>query len=313
MIRFSRYRFTFTALDPIRLPAYAGSALRGLLGHGLKRTLCVTGLSQCSACALRRQCGYTLLFESQTASGQKTLSLQPLVMALDRYRPDYAVGEAFGLELILIGKANRHFPYLIPSWARAGQLGLGPRHSRFHLSSVRQWQFRQQRWRDIYPEPEPGQAPFTEPEPWQPSMAYADGAIRLQLITPYRSKRDGRLITPEQFDPLGFAIALITRIERLRAQHDPDSPPLPVADWIAEAKRLDMHQAKLRWSEVQRRSSRQNTDMNLGGVTGSFQLQGPGLQALMPALELGQWLHVGKNSLFGLGQYRILDPAQPDA
>ena len=38
----ARFRFGLRALDPIRLTEYPGSAWRGLLGHGLRRTVCVT-------------------------------------------------------------------------------------------------------------------------------------------------------------------------------------------------------------------------------------------------------------------------------
>jgi CRISPR/Cas system endoribonuclease Cas6 (RAMP superfamily) len=45
--------------------------------------------------------------------------------------------------------------------------------------------------------------------------------------------------------------------------------------------------------------------MKMGGVTGSFALSGDGLENLYPLLALGQWLHAGKNTSFGLGQYRM--------
>lgn len=308
MIRFSRYRFNFSAVDPIRLPAYAGSAFRGMLGHGLKRTVCVTGLAECDACALRSQCAYTQLFETRAATGQQGASLQPMVMALDSYRPTYEPGDSFDLELVLIGRANRHFPYLISSWQRAGQRGLGKRNSQFSLASVEKWHGGEQRWATLYPEPEDEQLHTRGGDSWQPALRLHGQSIKIRLITPYRSKLEGRLIGPDRFDPHNFISSLISRIERLRAQHDPESPPLPVADWIAASKTLRMERPQLRWNDIQRHSSRQKTDMNMGGVVGSFLLQGEALEQLLPVLELGQWLHAGKNTLFGLGQYRLLTP-----
>ena len=44
--------------------------------------------------------------------------------------------------------------------------------------------------------------------------------------------------------------------------------------------------------------------MALGGVCGEWTLQGE-LGPFLPALHAGQWLHVGKETVFGMGQYRL--------
>ena len=44
------YRLEFTALEPVRLPVYAGSAWRGVFGHALKRLVCVTRAPRCPNC-----------------------------------------------------------------------------------------------------------------------------------------------------------------------------------------------------------------------------------------------------------------------
>lgn len=306
MLKFSRYRLDCLALDEIRLPTWPGSALRGILGHGLKRTVCVTNLDNCQDCSLRRQCAYTQLFETQVAHDQQGLVLQPLVMTLDKYEGIYSPGECFGFELRLIGKANRHLPYLIPAWQRAGLRGLGKTNARFELDRFSRLDFASNLWEILYSQTEGGQNYSPTPADWQPQIDSTPESLWLELITPYRSKRDGRLVTPRTFEPRGFLISLISRIEALRAQHDPDSPALDLGQLIPAAGQVRMPESELVWTEVSRHSSRQKTAMQMGGVTGRLRLEGPGLELLHPLLELGQWLHVGKNSLFGLGQYRLL-------
>jgi CRISPR-associated endoribonuclease Cas6 len=44
--------------------------------------------------------------------------------------------------------------------------------------------------------------------------------------------------------------------------------------------------------------------MTLGGVVGEWTLQGP-LGPFSHFLDMGQWLHVGKEAAFGLGRYRL--------
>lgn len=303
MLRFTAYRFRFTALDEIRLQAYPGSALRGIFGHGLRRSACITNLARCQECSLRQQCAYTKLFETQVAAGHKGLSLQPLVMSLGQYLSGYQPGECLELGMTLIGQANRYLTYLITAWQRAGQRGLGKANARFAVAEISLLQPTGHSAISIYNQAEGLTGLVPEPVFWTPSVQAIPEQVQLRFITPCRSKKDGRLVTPANFEPRGFLIALVRRIEALRAQHDPDSLALDIQALIQATARVQMSQAKLEWTEVTRRSSRQQTEMQLGGVTGSMVLSGAGLEQLYPLLELGQWLHVGKNTLFGLGQY----------
>src|SRR5438874_1544182 len=58
------------AIEPIELPRYSGSTLRGAFGAALKRLVCVRpDLPQCDPCPLIDRCAYPYLFETQ-AGGQ---------------------------------------------------------------------------------------------------------------------------------------------------------------------------------------------------------------------------------------------------
>src|SRR5438093_6172889 len=57
----ARYRLRFKPSGEGRLPAYAGSAWRGALGHALKKAVCVTRLSSCPPCLLYRSLPFLLL------------------------------------------------------------------------------------------------------------------------------------------------------------------------------------------------------------------------------------------------------------
>ena len=70
-----------------------------------------------------------------------------------------------------------------------------------------------------------------------------------------------------------------------------------VADGLASDKQLQ-------WRDWTRYSSRQQQQMDLGGVIGRWKLTGD-LAPFLHFLHLGQWLHVGKEAAFGLGGYRL--------
>lgn len=61
---FARYRLRFKPSRKGRLPGYTGSAWRGVLGHALKKIVCVTHLNSCPPCLLYRSCPYPYIFET---------------------------------------------------------------------------------------------------------------------------------------------------------------------------------------------------------------------------------------------------------
>ena len=79
-------------------------------------------------------------------------------------------------------------------------------------------------------------------------------------------------------------------------------------DWdFSELKRQAQSvrsEKNLQWQDWTRRSARQQQTMQLGGAVGSWTLQGE-LTPFLPALHLCQWLHLGKETVFGLGGYTL--------
>jgi hypothetical protein len=255
---------------------------------------------------LKRQCTYTYLFETHHFTGIKSGTSLPLVLTLGEFARVYQPGDSFSLELTLVGQSTRHFPYLIQAWQRAGRKGLGKKNARFDLISI-EYMEDEGSWLPLYPQC--ADHGFAPPTAHLINLAErtqtVPNKVRIELLTPYRSKRDGRLVTPKTFDVGSFLISLIKRLENLRATHDPAMPDLNTHQLVAASGTIEMSDVDLKWTDWTRHSSRQKTHMNMGGVTGSFTLHGAGLKALYPLLELGQWVHTGKNTSFGLGHFCV--------
>jgi len=225
---------------------------------------------------------------------------------------DYAPGERLSLGLTLIGPAAELLPYLIHALQRAGERGLGRENARFRLLEVLQeTQPGSDDWRPVFQTPVGtlnafrSQAPsaVTGPHPVVPP-----DPLQLELLTPLRIKQRGHYVRPHQLDARALLGTLATRIERLGALYGSLHPTEGVKREVLHAA-IDQVQVKpsaLRWIDWTRYSSRQRTHMQLGGLLGTLQLSGPGLAPLWPLIALGQWLHLGKNTSFGLGRYRLL-------
>jgi hypothetical protein len=86
-----------------------------------------------------------------------------------------------------------------------------------------------------------------------------------------------------------------------------------VRDAFALAAQVITVAQQLHWSDWERYSGRQETRMKLGGIVGTVRYRGP-CAAFLPYMRLGEYIHVGKNTAFGLGQMAVqAAPSPPES
>ena len=121
--------------EPLTLPAYAGSMLRGALGHALLRQSPLPHDGN-QPCALRESCTYCQVFRP-LPTAEHTLQKFSALPApycieppFDAVRPaprPLAPGQSFEFGLVLIGRAIAHLPALLAAFTSACQRGLDVR------------------------------------------------------------------------------------------------------------------------------------------------------------------------------------------
>lgn len=302
-----RYRFHFVLEDPVRLPSYTGSTWRGLMGHGLRRVACVTGQKQCGGCRLLDSCIYSTLFESQSSqadAGRHRVRPHPYVLEPE-LSPSRQMeqGERLQLGITLVGKAERALPYLVEGFRQGGRRGLGRQNSRFRLDGLYQEsRLGSEDWRPILDASLEHLLPLEVPCPTPPRQP---AKLRVELLTPLRMKRHGRLVTPRTFEAADFLRQLWRRVHEMSHFHAGSETDLTLALPDEKPNHIKVSQKRLQWLDWTRYSSRQGCRMQMGGLSGSWTIDADAIEPWWPLLWYGQWLHLGKATSMGLGHYRL--------
>ncbi len=241
---------------------------------------------------------YELAFEGRRALGVSGAEKSPLYVV----RPAPADPEfAPAVEWILIGAAARSDGVLTRAWDVAARMGLGPGRKPFAI--------RQVLWLNPRGEAVP------RPLRWSLRAAaeampadIAKTEIALEFDAPLRVLRRGKLVDRPTF--VDIAVAAARRVAVLSGAEEPGrerelvhavadaAARIPAGGW--KGRRADF----VRWSGAQRR------EVDMHGVSGEIRLpEGPG--ELWPLLAAGSWVHIGKGTVFGLGQLELARPPNP--
>lgn len=286
------------ALEPVRLPDYAGAFFRGGFGNQLRRAACSTGAPSCDDCPATAGCAYAQIFDTPVAPAATVLRKYPKAPHPFTLAPPLeealAAGQSAFLRLTLIGPAVAWLPHFIPPLER---MGLDRNAGRYRL-------------RRIYDEA--GEMVFdadtrqlTEPLPrWTPQPLPAPpDTLLLRFETPLRLRTQGRPnLEPSLLDVLQ---ALFRRLHLLRAlYHGFAEGPEWRTPLLRQAERA-VSRCWWRRFDWSRYSRRQDRRINMEGVIGEIEVRGDDLAALATWLRFAEPLHVGSATSSGLGRYSL--------
>lgn len=143
-----------------------------------------------------------------------------------------------------------------------------------------------------------------EPEIQLPASGNpADGTLRIEFHTPTEIKDGGSTLEEPSFHPLIERIC--ERIRSLGALYQAwpgDWDCSPALESASHVRTTDWEWTRL---DRARRSSRTGQRHGLGGFVGWAEFEGP-VGASLPLLEIARWTGVGRQTVWGKGEIRVL-------
>lgn len=319
-----RLRFSLCVTAAISLPPYKGDMLRRALLWNLGTIWCRQPQRCRDGCRSLHECLFGSLIEppSNPAWSEQIRRLMgptppPAYVLWDNQdrRRQLAANDPFHFELVLIGQAAiRQLPAFIAAFMAAAEQGIGLERLRVKLQRV-----------DLLVGSDSQARPLMINGAWQGdpaqdvTLGYDDGQrwteqltaslaapvtrLRIHFLSPTKIEAKGEQVREPQFSPL--ARAIVRRLRILSQVHGagewPQSEYGPLLD-LADQVQLEHHETT--WISMSRHSER--GEMPLEGFVGQAWYASPvDLRPLLPALWLGQWVHVGKAAVWGNGRYEI--------
>lgn len=298
--RLHEIRITLRATGPVRIDRHLGSALRGAWGKALRRLACPASPAGAAdgppgRCATPQPCAYCSVFEPAPAARPLHPSLRdglpPYTLCVPLLsNPDLPAGATLQAGLMLWPAA---WPWRGPvaealrrGWHRNPAIGDG--------------------WLEV----DSGSvAEHRLPDTDTPDPAAPEAAV-LDFATPLRLQRGGQpLRTGTGIDAATLGRATLTRLLQWRQVHGLPAPAPAAADRLRAAfDALTVDGRGLRWRDGIRYSHAQRRAHPLGGLLGPLHIAGPreALRAVWPLLRLTEHIHLGKETVLGLGRYRLL-------
>ena len=308
--KLARFRIIITAGEKgLSLPRYKGSTFRGSFGGVFRRIACSMRQAECGDCLLREQCPYAYIFETSPPPDTQALSKyenipRPFVIEPPlETKTEYSPGERLFINLILIGRAIQYLPYFIVVFREMGEAGIGKGRRPFNLEDVTAIGLNESQ--SIYSAQtntvQNLDLAFSGFQLVKKSPAAARRA-EVTFETPVRLKDEGKIVGRPDFHV--FFRQAMRRLSSLSYFHHGEALPADYTGLSERARSVSLIKNATFWHDWERYSQRQGRRMNMGGLIGTVVYEGE-LDEFLPWLILCEQVHVGKNTVFGLGKYRM--------
>lgn len=327
----ARLRFDLRTREGAIVSPYKGDLLRMALLWWLSEYWCVMPDRCRRGCRRPEVCTFGRLCEPPVDPGwpAKIRHLvgntpPPAYVLWDRHdrRRRLAMGTPWAFDLVLVGDhALQNLPAFVAAIQQGAEQGMGRVRLRNRLRQVSALTPREAAWQALplaVEQPQGDEEVLTwqsyrledvafgyrQAVEWAQAYDRPVHSLSLRYLSPTKIKMRGAWVEEPHFTPV--MRALVRRLRLLSQVHGAGTWPRatygPLLD-LAETVQLEHDETS--WTGYARRSRSSGRQEMEGFIGQAWYASDQDLRPLLPALWLGQWLHVGKGYVLGNGRYEI--------
>lgn len=300
-IRYIKLYIKIEFLEDTILPKNKVSALRGGIGEMSLRANCIRDRN-CDLCDFRKECIVQRTMYSQfeiKPSFVTTGESVGYVYECTNYQEEFYAGEQMEFNLLLFGKTIVYFNQYMQAIYALGQQGIGKYNSKFVVVEVKNSKLQPiLKGNTLYMANYKIQTVKDYVCYRKKQLEERGCQYKLVFDTPLTLKYQGKFI--QKFDCSALFSSVKRRIYMLNCFEGIETTIQEM-----ETKELEIVSQECKLQGIERYSSRQGGKMMLRGIVGSVEVE-TWSEKELELLLAGELLHIGKNTSFGFGHYRVM-------
>ena len=299
-IRYVKLHFILGITEDTVMPRYKASAIRGGIGEMLLRANCIRDRN-CDNCDFESECIVRRTMYSKMEIQPEFMSAGDsvgYVTECEDYREEFSEGDELRFNLLLFGKTIVYFSQYLNAIYALGMNGIGKDHSRYRIISVKNTMNK-----DILVDNNINMDEYkvgmiadyiayrrrqAEKEPLKGEIAF-----RTPLTVKYRGEEIKSFAIEPIYEAAKRRVYMLDCFEGIESNGMEQNPALPAVTGEEHHK-----------VAIRRYSNHQESTMMLHGIQGSLTLEELP-DEMLDILFAGELMHIGKNTSFGFGRFRI--------
>lgn len=310
-IRYVKLHFSLEIMEAGNLPRNKASALRGGMGHALLMANCIRD-ENCRDCDFVEDCLVRRMMYPEMKirpAFMQTQDNEGFMIECEDSSEWFDQGDILGFNLILFGSAIAYFTQYLQAFYNLGMMGFGKQHVHFHISRVTNTKgdilvngtdVYKERYEVMYV------SDYVRHRLQSPELrdwrSRGDGCIRLKFHSPLTLKYQGQMQNAFSSEAIMAAVErrifILNCFEGRKENEDYMRPD--ISEDIPFLQRQRPHVER-----VKRYSGTQNSEVIFTGIKGWCDFSNVEDTTLIMLLA-GELVHIGKNTSFGFGRYRML-------
>ena len=304
-LTFAVFEFVLVPEEKIVFPSFKGNMFRGALGKTLRNLTCASRLSECKQCLIKEHCIYSKVFDSFNFQGKQSMlkkvekAPHPFIIYVpDKDQLEYRQNQPIRFYLTITGDMVEYISYFILAFIDMGERGIGKTRARFSVKEVRNGNNTVYNGIDkrVNLDFDTKSGIDFMSEKWDKD------SLTVSLAAPLRLKYDRRIQKRITFEMI--ISNLLRRIYLLANFYCNGPGSVDFKDLIDMSREIALSDSHAYWQPQVRFSYRQNKELSMGGVSGTLKFRGD-FNPFISFLRIGEYLHLGKGTAFGLGKIKI--------